>query len=209
MNKFVLACITGGCLLSGACAHHPQQPSRQSTDTLSQSDTAGPSYFPVADILESEIRQIDTTPVAIRKFMIANGRTDSGFIKPAEFHVLAMQFVAPEFRDGRFEKEFTESSFIDNATQAATFTYSTTNRDLSLQRVDVIAVPKGAGHEVKSVYLERNRVSGDSSVLDKMFWRAGKQFQVISLIRVKGGPPIQRQLIVSWDTGGNTDGDNE
>jgi hypothetical protein len=209
MNKFVLACITGGCLLSGACAHHPQQPSPQPTDTLSRSDTAGHSYFPVADILESEMRQIDTTPVAIRKFVIVNGRTDSGFIKPAEFDALAMQFVVPEFRNGRFEKDFTESSFIDNATQAATFTYSTTDRDLPLQRVDVIAIPKGTGHEVQSVYLERNRVSGDSSMLDKMFWRTGKQFQVISLIRVKGGPPAQRQLIVSWGTGGNSDGDNE
>jgi hypothetical protein len=209
MNKFVLACIIGGCLLSGACAHHPQQPSPQSTDTLSQPDTAGHSYFPVADILESEIRQIDSTPVAIRKFIVVNGRTDSGFINPAEFNALAMQFVVPEFRNGRFEKDFTESSFIDNATQAATFTYSTTNRSLSLQRVDVIAIPQGTAHQVKSVYLERNRVSGDSTMLDKMYWRAGKQFQVISLISIKGGQPVQRQLIVSWDTGSGTDGDNE
>ena len=120
-----------------------------------------------------------------------------------------MQFVVPEFRNGQFEKDFTESSFIDNATQAATFTYSTTNKDLSLQRVDVIAIPKGAAHEVKSIYLERNRISGDSSMLDKMFWRAGKQFQILSLIRVKGGPPVRQELIVSWDTGGNNDGDNE
>jgi hypothetical protein len=209
MNKFVLACITVGWLLCGACAHHPQQPSPQLTDTLSQPDAAGHSYFPVAEILESEIRQIDSTPVAIRKLVIGNGRTDSGFIKPAEFNALAMQFVVPEFGNGRFQKDFTETSFIDNATQAATFTYSTTNRDLSLFRVDVIAIPQGAVHQVKSIYLERSRTSGDSTILDKMYWQAGKQFKILSLIHVKGRAPVQQQLIVSWATGDDTDGDNE
>jgi hypothetical protein len=209
MKKFALACITGGWLLCRACAHHPRQPSSQPADTLSKPDTAGNAYFPVADVLESEIRQIDTMPVAIRKYIIRNGHTDSAFIKPAEFHLLAMQFVVPEFRNGQFEKDFTETSFIDNATHAATFTYSTANKDLALQRVDVIAVPRGTVHQLKSVYLERSRVSGDSSILDKMFWRVGRQLQVISLISVKGAPPVQRQLIVSWNSGGDTDGDNE
>jgi len=208
MKRFILACISGGWLLCGACAHH-QQPSSRPTDTLSQSDTAGHTWFPVADVLESEIRQIDSTPIGIRKFVIGNGHTDSGYIKPEEFHALAMQFVVPEFRNGRFEKDFTETSFIDNATQAATFTYSTTNKDLSLQRVDVIAIPQGTVHQVKSVYIERSRTAGDSSILDKMFWRAGKQFQVVSLISVKGAAPIQRQLIVSWGSNDVGDGDNE
>jgi hypothetical protein len=209
MNKFVLACITGGWLLCGACAHHPQQPSTQSEDTLSQPDTAENVYFPVAEVLESEIRLVDSTPVAIRKFIIGNGRTDSGFIKPAEFDALARQFVVPEFRNGQFQKDFTETSFMDNATQVATFTYSATNKDLPLQRVDIIAAPHGTVHQLKSLYLERSRVSGDSSIMEKMFWRAGVQFQVISLIRINGGPPVQRQLIVSWGSGGDADGDNE
>jgi hypothetical protein len=209
MNKFVLACITGGWLWCGACAHRPQQPSAQSADTLSQPDTAENVYFPVADVLESEIRQVDSAPVAIRKIVTAGGRTDSGFIKPAEFDALAMQFLVPEFRNGQFQKDFTETSFIDNATQAATFTYSPANKDLPLQRVDIIVTPHGTVHQLNSVYLERSRVSGDSSILEKMYWRAGKQFQVISLIRIKGGPPVQRNLTVSWDSGGDTDRGNE
>jgi hypothetical protein len=205
MNKFVLACIAGGWLFCGACAHHPQPPSSQSTDTLSQPDTAGNAFFPIADVLESEIRQIDSMPVAIRRSVIGEGRTDSGFIKSAEFDALARQFLVPEFRNGRFEKDFTGTSFIDNATHDATFTYSTTNKDLPLQRVDIIATPEGANHRVKSIYLERNRVSGDSSILDKMYWQAGKQFQVLSLIHIKGRVPVQQQLIVSWESGGDNE----
>lgn len=207
MKKFILACMSGGWLLCGACAHHPQQPSFRSTDTLSESDSAGHAWFPVADVLESEIRQVDSTPTAIRKFITGNGHTDSGFIKAEEFDALARQFVVPEFRNGQFQKEFTESSFIDNATRDATFTYATNNKDLSLQRVDVIAIPEGADHRVKSVYIERSRISGDSSILDKMYWQTGRQFQVVSLISVKGVSPVERQMVVSW--GSNVDGANE
>jgi hypothetical protein len=199
MKKFALAWLTGAWLLCAACGHHPQSPSSPSTDTLSRPDTAGTVFFPVADVIESEIRLIDTTPAALRKLITGNGHTDSGFIKPAEFQALAMQFVVPEFRNGQFEKNFTETSFIDNATQAATFTYSTTDKDLPLQRVDIVTVPHGENHQMESVYIERQRISGDSSILDKMFWRAGKQFQVISLIRIKGAAAVQRNLIVSWD----------
>jgi hypothetical protein len=202
MKKFALACATGGWLLFCACGHNPR-PSSPPTDTLSRSDTAGQTFFPVAGVLESEIRQIYTTPMAIRKYITGNGHTDSGFVKPAEFHALAMQFVVPEFRNGQFEKSFAETSFIDNATQDATFTYSTTDRDLPLQRVDVVTVPHGTVHQVKSVYIERNRTSGDSSILDKMHWQAGRQFQVISLISIKGRPSVQRNLVVSWGTGGD------
>jgi hypothetical protein len=199
MKKFALAWLTGAWLLCAACGHHPQTPSTSSTDTLSRPDSAKPTFFPVADVLESEILQIDTTPVALRKLITGNGHVDSGFIKPAEFHALAMQFVVPEFRNGQFEKNFTETSFIDNSTQAATFTYSTTDKDLPLQRVDIVTIPHGENHQMESVYIERQRISGDSSILDKMFWRAGRQFQVISLIRVKEAAAVQRKLIVSWD----------
>jgi hypothetical protein len=209
MNKFVLACIAGGWLFCGACAHHPQPPSTQTTDSLSRSDTAGNAFFPIAEVLESEIREVDSTPVAILRSVIAKGRKDSGFIKPAEFDALARQFLDPEFRNGRFEKDFTETSFMDNTTHDATFTYSTTNGDLPLQRVDVIATPQGTSHRVNSIYLERTRVSGDSSILEKMYWRAGRRFQVLSRITVKGHAPVEQQMIVSWESGGGGDGDNE
>lgn len=193
--------MAGACLFFSACGHRSQETRISGADSLSRRDSAGSNFFPVADVLLAEIRLVDSLPMAVKEYRTRNGRTDSGYITPAEFHALAVQFLVPEFRDGSFEKNFTESSFIDNNSQEATFTYSTDNRDLPLQRVDVIAAPKGANHEMKSVYLERNRVSGDSSFLDKMYWRAGKGFEVTSLVRVKGGAPTEQRLKVAWGGG--------
>jgi hypothetical protein len=200
MKNVVLACITCGWLFLGACANRHQS-STPSSDSLSNSDTTAVPFLPIADLLGSEIRQVDSTPLAIWKFVTEKGHKDSVLLKPAEFHALAMQFVVPEFRDGSFQKDFTESSFIDNATQDATFTWSTTVGDLPLQRVDVIVTPRGAAHQMKSVYLERTRVSGDSTIHDKMFWQAGKRFQITSLIRIDHQSPVERQLTVIWDAG--------
>ena len=208
MSKFVLACIAGAALFCATCTQHPHPNSGGRTDSLSHPDTATSDHFPIVEVLESEIREVDSTPVAIKRVVMANGRRDSAFIKPAEFNVLAMQFIPAELRDGRFEKEFTETSFMDNATHDATFTYSTNDKDLPLQRLDIVASPQGATHQVKTVYLERIRVSGDSSILEKMYWRSHHRFQIISLINVKGRPPVQRQLIVSWESGA-ADDDNE
>lgn len=159
----------------------------------------------MAEVLESEILYVDSMPLALHKFVTQAGHTDSSFIRVPEFNALALQFLCPEFHDGSFERDFTESSFIDRDTRAVTFTYSTPNRSLSLQRVDVIAIPQGAAHRMKSVYLEMNRVSGDSVILQKMYWRAARNFEVVSLIRIKGKPPVEQQLKVVWDT----DQDNE
>jgi hypothetical protein len=141
------------------------------------------------------------------KYTIRGGKTDSGYIQLSEFNTLALQFLLPEFKDGSFEKNFTENAFMDKTTQSVTFTYSTDNKDLSLQRADV-QVAQMAGsrtNQVKSVYLEKRRVSGDSVVLQKMYWQSGRNFSVVSLIRVKGQTPVQQQLRVVWDT----DEDNE
>jgi hypothetical protein len=188
-------------LFCSACVHHPEKTQASTADSLSGHDSAGSNFFPVADVLLSEIRLVDSLPMAIKEYRIRNGRTDSGYIKPAEFHTLAMQFLVPEFRDGSFEKDFTENSFMDNNTQEATFTYSAGNPDLPLQRVDVIAAPQGMNHQMKSIYLERKRTAGDSSILDKMYWRAGKSFEIISMVRIKGGSPAEQRLKVAWGAG--------
>jgi hypothetical protein len=205
MKNFVFVCIAGGWLCCSACANHRQSPALHQQDSLSSQDSAKNAFFPIADYLETEIMRVDSIPRAMMKYTTRGGKTDSGYIRLSEFNTLALQFLLPEFKDGSFEKNYTESSFMDKTTQSVTFTYSTADKDLPLQRVDVRANPTGTDNQVRSVYLEKSRVSGDSVILQKMYWQGGRNFQVVSLIRIKGRPPIQQLLKVVWDT----DEDNE
>src|ERR1700722_7148760 len=136
MKNFVLAIIAGLCW--SACAHRGGQPVSILQDSLSHQDSSRDAFFPVADYLEAEILRIDSFPEALRKFTTLNGRTDTAYIQLPEFNALALQFLAPALHDGSFEKKYAENSFMDKSTETITFTYSTPDKDLPLQRVDVV-----------------------------------------------------------------------
>lgn len=145
---------------------------------------------------------MDSTPVALKKWVIRNNRRDSSFISVPEFNALALQFLPPEIRDKGLEKNFTESSFMDKSTQRITFTYSPIDKDLPLQRVDVVTIPGRDAQKVESIYLEKNRKAGDSVIIQKLFWEAGKSFQIVTMARPGKGPMAEEQVKVVWGDDG-------
>lgn len=182
-----------------ACGQHGQ-PAAASKDSLPGSDSSAArnNFFPVDDYLEAEILSVDSLPIAFWKYVTHDNRTDSVLIGTPQFNALALQFLPPEIRNGGLNKNFTESSFMDKTTQSVTLTYTPVNKDLPLQRVDVQTAPGARAQEVKTVYLERNRVAGDSVILQKLLWRAKHGFQIVTLTRVKGKAPQEEQVRVVW-----------
>jgi hypothetical protein len=205
MKNFVPAILAGACLYWGACAHRSGQPASHQQDSLSHQDSSNDVFFPVAQYLEAEILRIDSFPEALRKFTTRNGRKDTAYIQLSEFNALALQFLVPAFNDGSFEKQYTENSFMDRSTQTVTLTYSPRDKDLPLQRVDVVTIAENGVNKVMSVYLENRKVAGDSTIFQKLYWQTRQQLQIISLITVKGQPPVEQQVKVVWDP----DEDNE
>ncbi|HEY4285455.1 MAG TPA: hypothetical protein VGN00_00030 [Puia sp.] len=198
MKYFVLLYLAGAIFLT-ACGNHQPTADTSKQDSLSQTDSGRDAYFPVAEFLETEILHVDSVPLALRRYRTFDGKTDSAFIQVPEFNQLALQFLPTELHNGNFEKNFTESSFADQSTQSIMFTYSTKVSDQSLRRVDVQTVTGNGHQKVKSIYLEKRRTSGDSLILEKMYWRTGSNFQIVTMTAVKGKPPVERQLKVVWD----------
>jgi hypothetical protein len=198
MKHLVVFCLTG--LLFGACVNH-NQATTTTKDSLAEADstTQKNNFFPVADFLETEILAVDSAPLALCKYVVSKNQKDSAFISVPAFNTLARQFLPPELRDSGLEKNFTESSFADRATRSINFTYSPLNKNTPLQRVDVMTMAGPRAQEVRSIYLEKNRVAGDSVIVQKLLWRAKHSFQIITLTRVKGGPPIEEQVRVVWN----------
>ena len=198
MKYFVLLYLAGTIFLT-SCGHRQQSADTSKQDSLSQADSGRNAWLPVAQYLETEILHVDSVPLALKRYRTFDGKTDSAFIQVPEFNQLALQFLPTELHDGSFEKNFTESSFEDQSTQSIMFTYSTKVSDQSLRRVDVQTVTGHGSQKVKSIYLEKRRVSGDSLILEKMYWRIGKNFQIVTMTTVKGQPPTEQQLNVVWD----------
>jgi hypothetical protein len=197
--KYIALFFAGAALL-GACSN-PKQPAAPQHDSTARADsgTAKPHFFPVAEFLEGDILHTDSSLLALKKFTIRNGRTDSVFIQVPEFNQLALEFVPRELADSSFEKNFTESAFQDRATESVTLSYSTESPQTELQRVDVVTVPGIRNQRVKSVYLEKNRKAGDSVILKKLFWHAQHGFDIATITMVNGKQAGEEHIRVVWD----------
>jgi hypothetical protein len=197
--KHLFAFSMAGALLLAACSN-PKKPAPSiQSDSLAQADSNRNAYFPVAEYLEAEILQVDSSLLALKKFTSIQGRTDSVFIPVAEFNQLAMQFVPRELFDSIFEKNYTETSFQDKATRSITFTYAPADSNAELQRVDVLTVAGPRAQQVKSIYLEKTRRNGDSLILQKLLWSADQSFQIATIVQVKGKPAGEQQIRVVWN----------
>ena len=158
------------------------------------------AYFPILDILKSEIRYVDSLPVGILKYSVVNGVSDSTYIKPEQFHELASEFLSPVLTKESFEKEFKETSFFDNTTQYSSFLYSAINETIPVRRVDVLAKPEDVVYnKIKSIYMEKSYEKGDSSVVKKMYWKTGKNFQINTEIRTNKPDVYTSMVKVVWD----------
>lgn len=185
-------------LLAGAAASFAACGHSNPSDAAAPKDSVSNPYFPVADYLESEILYVDSTPTALWKYVTHKGRTDSSFIGVPEFNSLAIQFLPPEIRDSGWERHFSETSFSDKATKSITFTYATRDKGHGVQRVDVLTTPGVRAQEVRTVYVEQSRESGDSLIIRKMLWRSKIGFQIVTLTRVKGQDADEQQIKVVW-----------
>jgi hypothetical protein len=188
-----------GWLAFSACGHRtPDTTSSQDSLPGTDSSAAKNQFFPVDDYLEAEILSVDSMPMAFWKYVTHDNHTDSSLITMGDLNVLALQFLPPEIRDGGLNKNFTENSFMDKTTQSVTFTYTPVQKDLPLQRVDVRTTAGIRAQEVKSIYMERSRSSGDSVILQKLLWRSKRGFTIVNRTEIRGQAPKDEQIRVSW-----------
>jgi len=181
-------------VLFGACKNHSTGTANNQTDSSEKKN-----YFPVASFIRDEISYVDSMPLGILKQTIINGQKDSGYIKSEEFHKLAQDFISPIFSSGDFEKDYTETSFMDQTTESVTFTYASKNKLQEVTRIDVLAKPGDSYIKVKSVYMEKVANKNDTLITKKMFWKAKHNFQVVTTTQPSGQKPVIEQLKVVWD----------
>jgi hypothetical protein len=192
MKKLILALLVTVIVCS--CTNSGSTPA----DAVSKDTTSAPKeYFPVNDFIKNDISYADSFFTSFKKYTTINNKTDSLFIKPEEFKQLAAEFTGSELSKDALEKDYKETSFMDQAT--ATFNYSTTNSKLPIQRIDVLAKQGESFDKISSIYIEKTTVSGDTTIHEKMYWKTRKSFQVITETTIKAQLPTLNHYKVVWD----------
>jgi hypothetical protein len=189
-------------LLITSCKNNNRQPANETLpsgkDSITSQDSTT-SYVPFLDLIRQDLSQVDSFAGGILKKTTYKGKTDSLFIKPAEFHQAAAAFLLPELETASFSQSFTESSIMDETTGQIQFIYTPNNPSQALRNVVAYISPAVSANQVNRIYLDKQSVAGDTLIQQKLTWKIRQYFYIITIRQPKQGPAITTIEKVIWD----------
>jgi hypothetical protein len=159
-------------------------------------------FFPVQGYIKSQISHVDTSLYSIQKITKVDSLADTVYIKREDFRNAAKDFLAiPDIATKGFKNKYTESKFYDQDLKKVVITYLPVNKDMEIQRQEVIIAPDaGKGDQVESIYIDRYLTNNDSTVQQKMIWHVDKNFQITTITQKNGAPEKIKREEVNWST---------
>ncbi len=170
-----------------------QKPTDQKAETTRDSI----SFFQVGDYIRSEINEVNKTPYFIYKIEKRDGRFDSSAINNEIFNQLSKAFLQNDINDPALKSNYTENVFHDQTTKSYTLNYTTSNKELPVQSVDVLL--NEDAQTVKRIFIRKLYNYRDSSVIEQLSWRPRQRFQVNRLVRLNDNTESEKELIVVWN----------
>ena len=154
-------------------------------------------FFQVSEFVRSQIEEVNETPYFIYRINRTGGREDSSAINTATFNQISSNFLNPDINNTELKKQYTESIFHDQTTKSFTISYSTSNKDLQIQNVEVLL--KEDGQTVKRLFMRKFLNYQDSSIIEQLSWKTGQSFEINRLIQKRDNKETSSQTIVVWE----------
>ncbi len=155
------------------------------------------SFFPVTNYIKGQIAEIKNIGITPVSFMSTGKKTDSVWLKTADFDTAFKEFVLPVIDSTNLEQFFSESKFADQTVDAYTFTYSPKANlpdSILLQRWDVYISP--SSNTVKRIYIVKKTTEGKELQLT---WQSGKWCKTICIAKDKTGKQfVEYEQTIKW-----------
>ena len=107
------------------------------TDSAKATNDSSAAYLPIGDLIREDIQRVDSFAGGLLKKTTINGKKDSAFITPQQFHQAAAAFLIPELEPTAFRKSFTENSHQYGTTEMLQFIYTPNKPATALRNVVV------------------------------------------------------------------------
>ena len=130
------------------------------------------NYFPFHSFLETELKNIDSLPIAIFKYHTANGKTDSTIIEKKEFGKIAKGLLFIDLQDEKINKHYKELVLEDTDIKNISINYTTQNEALPIKSIQINTTTGTT--EVRSIYVERTDSIDETIIIRKILWKSGK-----------------------------------
>lgn len=174
-----------GCKQKGSSS----KPIKQAEDTT--------QFFQVSQYIQQQIEDVQKTPYYIYKIDIKNGIKDSMPINTPLFIHLASQFKRSDINDPNLKRHYVENIFHDQTTKTFTISYTTPDKDLEIQNMEILLLEDG--QTVKRIFIRKFLNYSDSSVIEQLSWKAAEKFQINRWVQTKDEKENSQQTIVVWN----------
>lgn len=174
------------------CQHHE---SKIAGNKDQKNDTT--HFFQVTQFIRSQIDEVNKTPYFIYKVSVINGKKDSTSINTPVFNQISAQFLTPDINDIAVKNYYIESIFHDQTTKSFTISYTTSNKTLEIQNLDVLL--QEDGQTVKRIFIRKFFNYLDSTAIDQLSWKPGQSFEINRLVQNKENRETTYQTKVAWN----------
>jgi hypothetical protein len=156
--------------------------------------------FPVIPFFEQQIQQVDSLQFPTTQYFTFNEKTDTVAISMVQFRNLANEFMVSDITKAPLKNYYKENSFADQSVPSVTITYNTENKDLPIQRLDIIIKPNPVlADKVQTIFIEKKFINNDTLIFKKLYWKADANFQIITSKQIGSNPESVTKLKVAWN----------
>ena len=175
---------------------HKKSPEIKPSSLILSNDSI--QFFDVQSFLQEEIKDVATTPYYIYSITTINGkRKDSVQLTSVAFEKVAQIFLHKNISDSSVKRYYKENVFRDLTTKSITMSYSTLNRNLDVQGLEVLLDQET--NKVNYILIRSNQNCNDSSVITQLNWKKGKSFLINRSVIMSNGDKKSTQQFVCWN----------
>ena len=186
-------------LLVSSCNNNSPIPANAKTEVKDSTGTPH-DFFPVPDYIGGQLKIIDSLQLPISKTVIINNNSKLSVATDKELSELAQNFRQPDINAPDLKKFYKETSIADQSGPSVTLIFTTADTTLPIQKINVYIKPDPVENDkVTGIYMEKIFNRNDTSFNQKLYWKTGKNMQVITEKKVKGKTLPVEQVKITWD----------
>lgn len=154
-------------------------------------------FFQVKEFFEKELEEIKRTPYFIYKLEISGPLKDSTVIPVDSLVHFSQTFLQPDINDKKLKEYYEESVFHDQTTGSFSLSYSTSNKELEVQNVNVLLHEDG--ETVKRIFIRKYSGENQQSLIEQLDWKPNERFEINRLITEPDGKEKTHRTIIVWN----------
>lgn len=136
-------------------------------------------YFPFKPFLTNELNEIDSLPIAIFKYQLRDGKTDTSIIEKKQFREIATSLFELDLQDKKTIQAYKELVLEDTDLENITIHYTTENQNYPIKQLQLNI--KTGTSIVKNFYAERLDIIDDIRIVRKILWSNKRGVSVTSI----------------------------